>query len=56
MKDQIDLITQQQETGHKEWTESESSLEFWQFYAAWCLENGLFNDRASHQTSMIREL
>ncbi len=53
----IDVTTLQQQTALPYYHVEEKSLksmglpplDFWDWYAQWCEEEGLFNDRASYQ-------
>ncbi len=57
MGSSTDMRTMQQERALTEYSEDVESwkdadlpyLEFWVWYARWCEENGLYNDRASYQ-------
>lgn len=54
---EFELITDQQYEGKVAYLEHVKEMEdedcepfdFWEFYMQWCLENGLYNDRASYQ-------
>jgi hypothetical protein len=52
-----EVISLQQETGLKYYEDYKKEMNeisapawaFWEWYGMWCMEEGLFNDRASYQ-------